>query len=87
MLCARDRHFGAFILILSRLTGYYFRVINSYCIQYGCKLAGLAIILYNNNIIVVENKLPSCSVARDTHFSAFIHGLISDTCVTSIHEG
>ena len=46
---AKDTHFSALrfhggnayfqqLLILRRLTGYYFRVINSYSIQYGCFL-------------------------------------------------
>ena len=70
------------LLILSRLTGYYFRVINtSYCIQYGCfvtirfVLASYVRFGYNslNSCWLCDEKHPlSCCAASDTHFSAFI---------------
>ena len=70
------------LLILSRLTGYYFRVINtSYCIQYGCFVTSRFVLApcvrfgYNSlNYcwLCDEKHLLSCCAARDTHFSAFI---------------
>ena len=70
------------LLILSRLTGYYFRVINtSYCIQYGCFVTSRFVLApcvrfgYNSlNYcwLCDEKHLLSCCAARDTHFSAFV---------------
>ncbi len=54
------------LLILSRLTGYYFRVITSYCIQYGCFLVFLVSLGMTINILL------SFCAARDTHFSALV---------------
>ena len=70
---------------LFRLTGtygYYFRVINSYCIQNGCFLVTSRFVLapcvrYGYNSLKYcwfcdEKLMLSCCAERDTHFSAFI---------------
>ena len=74
------------LLILSRLTGYYFRVINSYCIQYGCFLVTSLFVLapcvrYGYNSLkscwLCDEKLMlSGCAARDTHFSACLVELL-----------
>ena len=68
--------------MLSRLTGYYFRVINtSYCIEYGCFVTSRFVLApcvsLNSCWFCDEKHLLSCCAARDMHFSAFIR-----VCVT-----
>ena len=67
------------LLIHSRLTGYYFRVIKSYCIQYGrFVLSGMLVLWWFRQFCVRS----SCA-ARDTHFSAFIRVCV---CVCTINS-
>ena len=80
------------LLILSRLTGYYFRIINtSYCIQYGCFVTSRSPWVrfgynsLNSCWFCDEKHLLSCCAARDTHFSAFIiHVVYWKNCITFI---